>query len=198
MAEVDASLVKDLRVKTGAGFMDCKRALEQAQGNFEKAIDFLRKKGLSDAAKRAERTTNQGVVNSYIHAGGKIGVLVEVNCETDFVARNEKFQELVKNIAIHVAAANPLYLDQDSIPPEVLEKEKEIFRDQAKEGGKPAHVLDKIVDGKVKKYYSEVCLLEQPFVKDPDRTIGDVLREAISVIGENIKVRRFVRFALGQ
>ena len=197
MPEVDASLVKDLRVKTGAGFMDCKKALEQSQGNFEKAIEFLRKKGLSDAAKRSERLVNQGVVNAYIHGGGKIGVLVEVNCETDFVARNEKFQELVKNIAMHVAAANPLYLDQDSIPPEVLEKEKEIFRDQAKESGKPANVLDKIVEGKVKKYYSEVCLLEQPFVKDLDRKVSDVLKEAISIIGENIKVRRFVRFALG-
>ena len=198
MADVDASLVKDLRVKTGAGFMDCKRALEQSKGNFEKAIEFLRKKGLSDAAKRSERSTNQGLVNAYIHAGGKIGVLVEVNCETDFVARNEKFQELVKNIAMQVAASNPLYLDQESIPPEVLEKEKEIFRDQAKEGGKPANVLDKIVEGKVKKYCSEVCLLEQPFVKDPDRKVSDILKEAISVIGENIKVRRFVRFALGQ
>ena len=198
MADVDASLVKDLRVKTGAGFMDCKRALEQSKGNFEKAIEFLRKKGLSDAAKRSERSTNQGLVNAYIHAGGKIGVLVEVNCETDFVARNEKFQELVKNIAMQVAASNPLYLDQESIPSEVLEKEKEIFRDQAKEGGKPANVLDKIVEGKVKKYCSEVCLLEQPFVKDPDRKVSDILKEAISVIGENIKVRRFVRFALGQ
>ena len=197
MADVDASLVKDLRVKTGAGFMDCKRALEQSKGNFEKAIEFLRKKGLSDAAKRSERSTNQGLVNAYIHAGGKIGVLVEVNCETDFVARNEKFQELVKNIAMQVAASNPLYLDQESIPLEVLEKEKEIFRDQAKEGGKPANVLDKIVEGKVKKYCSEVCLLEQPFVKDPDRKVNDILKEAISVIGENIKVRRFVRFALG-
>ncbi|HLD73294.1 MAG TPA: translation elongation factor Ts [Bdellovibrionota bacterium] len=197
MADVDASLVKDLRVKTGAGFMDCKRALEQSKGNFEKAIEFLRKKGLSDAAKRSERSTNQGLVNAYIHAGGKIGVLVEVNCETDFVARNEKFQELVKNIAMQVAASNPLYLDQESIPSEVLEKEKEIFRDQAKEGGKPANVLDKIVEGKVKKYCSEVCLLEQPFVKDPDRKVNDILKEAISVIGENIKVRRFVRFALG-
>ena len=198
MADVDASLVKDLRVKTGAGFMDCKRALEQSKGNFEKAIEFLRKKGLSDAAKRSERSTNQGLVNAYIHAGGKIGVLVEVNCETDFVARNEKFQELVKNIAMQVAASNPLYLDQESIPSEVLEKEKEIFRDQAKEGGKPANVLDKIVEGKVKKYCSEVCLLEQPFVKDPNRKVSDILKEAISVIGENIKVRRFVRFALGQ
>ncbi len=198
MADVDASLVKDLRVKTGAGFMDCKKALEQAQGNLEKAIEYLRKKGLSDAAKRSERSVNQGVVNSYIHGGGKIGVLVEINCETDFVARNEKFQELVKNVAMHVAAANPLYLDSTSIPPEVLEKEREIFRDQAKESGKPANVLDKIVEGKVKKYYSEVCLLEQPYVKDPGKKVDDILKEAISIIGENIKVRRFVRFALGQ
>ena len=198
MPEVDALLVKDLRTKTGAGFMDCKKALEQSGGNVEKAIEYLRKKGIADASKRTGKTTNQGSVSSYIHAGGKVGVLVEVNCETDFVARTEVFQSLVKNIAMHVAAANPLYLDPEAIPHEVLEKEKEIFREQMKDQTKEPHIVDKIIEGKVKKYYTEVCLLEQPYVRDPDKKISDVVKEAIASLGENIQVKRFARFALGQ
>jgi elongation factor Ts len=198
VADVSAHLVKDLRTKTGAGFMDCKKALSESDGDVEKAIEILRKKGLSEASKRAGKSTNQGSVGSYIHAGGKIGVLVEINCETDFVARTDQFQELVKNISMHIAAANPLYLDAESVSQEVLEKEKEIFRDQAKASGKPDNILDKIVEGKIKKYYAEVCLVNQAYVKDPDKKVNDVIKESVAALGENIQVKRFSRFALGQ
>jgi elongation factor Ts len=196
--EVTAQMVKQLRERTGAPMMDCKSALGEAQGDVEKAIDVLRKKGLSQAAKKSGRVTAEGAVGSYIHAGGKIGVLVEVNCETDFVARTEPFQELVKDIAMHIAAADPKFVGREEVTPEVLERERAIFRDQALASGKPANIVDKIVDGKLEKYYSEFVLLEQPFVKDPDKTIGQLVAERVGKIGENIQVRRFSRFRLGE
>ena len=196
--EISAKMVKDLRDKTGAGMMDCKSALTESNGDMEKAVDILRTKGLSKAAKRAGRAANEGVVGSYIHMGGKIGVLVEVNCESDFVASNEDFQSFVKDVAMHIAASNPLFVDRDEVPEEMLEREKDIYRAQAKESGKPDKVIDKIVDGKVGKYYTEVCLLEQPFVKDTDLTVQDYLNNTIATIGENIIIRRFVRYQMGE
>ena len=196
--EVTAQMVKQLRERTGAPMMDCKAALGESQGDVEKAIDVLRKKGLSQAAKKSGRVTAEGAVGSYIHAGGKIGVLVEVNCETDFVARTEGFQELLRDIAMHIAAADPKFVGREEVTPEVLEREREIFRDQALASGKPANIVDKIVDGKLEKYYSEHVLLEQPFVKDPDKTISQLVAERVGKIGENIKVRRFARFKLGE
>ena len=196
--EVTAQMVKQLRERTGAPMMDCKAALGESQGDVEKAIDVLRKKGLSQAAKKSGRVTAEGAVGSYIHAGGKIGVLVEVNCETDFVARTEGFQELLRDIAMHIAAADPKFVGREEVTPEVLEREREIFRDQALASGKPANIVDKIVDGKLEKYYSEHVLLEQPFVKDPDKTISPLVAERVGKIGENIKVRRFARFKLGE
>jgi elongation factor Ts len=196
--EVTAQMVKQLRERTGAPMMDCKAALGESQGDVEKAIDVLRKKGLSQAAKKSGRVTAEGAVGSYIHAGGKIGVLVEVNCETDFVARTEGFQELVRDIAMHIAAADPKFVGREEVTPEVLEREREIFRDQALASGKPANIVDKIVDGKLEKYYGEYVLLEQPFVKDTDKTIGQLIAERVGKIGENIKVRRFSRFKLGE
>jgi elongation factor Ts len=196
--EVTAQMVKQLRERTGAPMMDCKAALGESQGDVEKAIDVLRKKGLSQAAKKSGRVTAEGAVGSYIHAGGKIGVLVEVNCETDFVARTEGFQELLRDIAMHIAAADPKFVGREEVTPEVLERERAIFRDQALASGKPANIVDKIVDGKLEKYYSEYVLLEQPFVKDPDKTISQLVAEKVGKIGENIKVRRFARFKLGE
>ncbi len=196
--EITAKMVKELRDKTNAGMMDCKQALKETGGDLDQAIDFLRQKGLLTARKRAGRATKEGQVHSYIHAGGKLGVLVEVNCETDFVAKNEQFEALVHNVAMHIAASNPVCLDPESLPQDVLAKEREIFKAQALEMGKPENVVEKIVEGRVKKFYSEVCLLEQPYVKDPDRTIRDLLNEAIAAIGENINIRRFVRFQLGE
>lgn len=196
--EINAQTVKELRDKTGAGMMDCKGALTEAGGDIEKAIEFLRKKGLSRAAKRAGRTANEGAVGSYIHMGGKIGVMVEVNCESDFVAKNEDFQSFVKDIAMHIAASSPLYLIEEDVPEDVLEKEKDIYRAQAKDSGKPEKVIDKIVEGKLKKFYTEVCLLDQPYVKDTDITVSDYIKNIISKIGENIVIRRFVRFQLGE
>ena len=196
--EVTAQMVKQLRERTGAPMMDCKAALGESQGDVEKAIDVLRKKGLSQAAKKSGRVTAEGAVGSYIHAGGKIGVLLEVNCETDFVARTEGFQELVRDIAMHIAAADPKFIGREEVTPEVLERERAIFRDQALASGKPASIVDKIVDGKLEKYYSEFVLLEQPFVKDPDKTVGQLVAERVGKIGENIKVRRFARFKLGE
>lgn len=196
--EISAKMVKDLRDKTGAGMMDCKSALTDADGDMEKAVDILRTKGLSKAAKRAGRAANEGVVGSYIHMGGKIGVLVEVNCESDFVASNEDFQSFVKDVAMHIAASNPLFVGRDEVPEEMLEREKDIYRAQAKESGKPEKVIDKIVEGKVGKYYTEVCLLEQPFVKDTDLTVQDYLNNTIATIGENIIIRRFVRYQMGE
>jgi elongation factor Ts len=195
---ISAQMVKDLRERTGAPMMDCKSALTEANGDIEKAIDVLRKKGLSSAAKKAGRVATEGVVASYIHAGGKIGVLVEVNCETDFVARTDQFGELVKDIAMHIAAAEPRYVGREEVTSDDIEKEREILREQALASGKPAAVVDKIVEGRISKFYSEVCLLEQPFVKDPDTTVGDLITAKIAKIGENIKVRRFVRYRLGE
>ena len=195
---ITAAMVKDLREKTGVGVMECKEALTESNGDMEAAISYLRKKGLATAVKKGGRATHEGLVGSYIHAGGKIGVLVEVGCETDFVARTPQFQELVKDLAMHIAAAGPLYLSRDEVSPEVVEKEKEIYREQASQSGKPEKVLDKIVEGKLEKYYSEVCLLEQPFVKDPDVSIRDLISQRIAQIVENILVKQFARFQVGR
>jgi elongation factor Ts len=196
--EITAQMVKQLRERTGAGMMDCKSALNETQGDMESAVDFLRKKGLAAAAKKAGRVAAEGAVGSYIHAGGKIGVLVEVNCETDFVARTEEFQELVRDIAMHIAAAEPRAVRREEVTQADLDRERAIFRDQALASGKPANIVDKIVDGKIEKYYSEFVLLEQPFVKDPDKSVGQLVTEKIAKIGENIQVRRFSRFKLGE
>lgn len=187
--------VKKLRVKTSAGMMDCKDALKKAEGDIEKAVEILRKKGIAKAAKKAERVAEQGVIESYVHMGGRLGVLVEVNCETDFVAKNDQFRHLTKDLAMQVAASNPEYVSADEVPAEVLEKEKEIIKTQIK--GKPDDVVEKIVEGKIKKYFSEVCLLEQPFIKDPDKKIKDLVTQSIAKLGENIVVKRFIRFELG-
>jgi elongation factor Ts len=196
--QVSAQMVKELRERTGAGMMDCKAALAEAGGDLEKAIDALRKRGLAAAAKRAGRVAAEGAVASYIHAGGKLGVLVEVNCETDFVGRTEEFQELVRDVAMHVAAADPRYVRREEVPAEALERERAIFREQAAASGKPAQVIEKIVEGKLEKFYAESCLLEQPFVKNPDLTVGQLVQEKVAKIGENIQVRRFARFKLGE
>jgi elongation factor Ts len=196
--EISIELVKDLRQRTGAGVIDCKAALLEARGNMEAAIDYLRRKGLATAAKKAGRIATDGLVSSYIHAGGKMGVLVEVNCETDFVAKTEDFQTFVKNTAMHIAAANPQYIRREEIPEELLERERAIYRTQAQEAGKPQKIIDKIVEGKMERFYSEVCLLEQTYVRDPDLTIKELLDAMIAKIGENISIRRFARFQLGE
>lgn len=198
MAEISAQLVKELRERTGAGFMDCKKALEECNGDIEEAIVLLRKKGLAKAEKKAGRETADGLIGSYIHAGGKIGVLVEVNCETDFVARTADFQNLVKEIAMQIAAMNPKYVSVEDVPPEVLEREKEILREQAKASGKPDHVVEKVVEGKLKKFFEENCLLEQPYIRDQSMTVKELIAQAIAKLGENIRVRRFVRFQLNE
>lgn len=190
--------VAKLRSMTGAGMMDCKKALTESNGDIEKATSWLREKGIAAAAKKADRIAAEGVVNSYIHMGGKIGVLVEVNCETDFVAKSEPFLALTKDIAMQIAAAKPLFVSIEEVDPSALEQEKEILRKQAENEGKPANVVDKMVEGRVKKYYSEVCLLEQPFVKDGSKTVKDIINEAILSIGEKIAVRRFVRYEMGE
>jgi len=195
---VSTSQVKELREKTGVGIMDCKTALKECDGDINKAIDYLRKKGIATAKKRSSRTTSQGQVMSYIHAGGKIGVLVEVNCETDFTGKNEDFAIFVKDLAIQIAATSPVAIDRESIPQDILEKEREIYATQAKESGKPEKVIEKIVEGKLKKFFAEACLLEQPFVKNPDITVQDLINEMIAKTGENIVMRRFVRFQLGE
>ncbi len=196
--QVTAQQVKELRERTGAGMMDCKSALVEAKGDLELASEVLRKRGLAAAAKKAGRIAADGSVGSYIHAGGKIGVLVEVNCETDFVARTDEFRELVRDIAMHVAAADPRYLSRDEVTDDVLAKEREIFRQRALDEGKPANVVDRIVEGRVGKFYAETVLLEQPFVKDPDKTVEQMIAEKIAKIGENIRVRRFARYQLGE
>ncbi|MBZ0088984.1 MAG: translation elongation factor Ts [Thermoanaerobaculia bacterium] len=196
--QVTAQMVKELRERTGAGMMDCKAALTETGGDMEKAVDTLRKKGLAAAAKKAGRVAADGVVGSYIHAGGKIGVLVEVNCETDFVARTDGFQELVKDIAMHIAAADPRFVRREEVSADVLERERAIYADQAAASGKPAAVVAKIVEGKLEKFYAEACLLEQPFVKNPDISVGQMVTDAVAKIGENIQVRRFARFKLGE
>ncbi len=196
--EVSASMVKDLREKTGAGMMDCKKALAESGGNFEKAVDYLRQKGLATAARRAGRVASEGQIGSYVHAGGKIGVMVEVNCETDFVAKTDDFQAFAKDIAMHIAASSPLYIQRENVPPEVFDREREIYRAQAREAGKPEKIMEKIVEGKLEKFYSEVCLLEQPFIKDPDRTVQDLLNGLIGKLGEKVEIRRFLRFQVGE
>ena len=196
--EITAQMVKELRERTGAPMMDCKAALTESKGDVEAAVDVLRKKGLAAAAKKAGRVTAEGAVGSYIHGGGKIGVLVEVNCETDFVARTDQFLELVRDIAMHIAAAEPKFVQREEVTPDVLERERAIFSEQAAASGKPANVVEKIVAGKLEKYYSEFVLLEQPFVKDPDKTVSQLIAEKVAKIGENIQVRRFTRFKLGE
>lgn len=195
---ITAEMVKNLREKTGAGMMDCKAALSEMNGDMDKAIDFLRKKGLASAAKKSERTTSQGVISSYIHAGGKIGVLIEVNCETDFVARTDDFQSLVKDLAMHVAAANPQFVKREDVPSEVLDREKEVYRGQLREMKKPEAMLEKIIEGKMDKFYSDICLIEQAFVKDADVKVQSLLTDKIAKLGENITIKRFARFELGQ
>lgn len=198
MAEISAKTVKQLRDKTGAGMMDCKKALSECGGEIDKAVDFLRKKGLATAKKRAGRAMTEGLIQSYIHMGSKLGVLVEINCETDFVARNDDFREFAKNIAMHIAASNPLGVSPEDISEDMINKEKDIYRAQALEMGKPENVVDRIVEGKLKKFYEENCLLNQPYVKDPDLTITDLLNELIAKIGENISIKRFARFQIGE
>ncbi len=195
--EISATMVKELREKTGAGIMDCKEALSASEGSIENAIDFLRKKGLQSANKRSSRATREGVVHSYIHGGGRLGVLVEVNCETDFVARTDDFQELCRDLGMQIAASNPSYVSVEQVPEDALAKERDILTEQARQSGRPENVISKIVDGRLQKYYQEVCLLEQPFVKDTDKTVHDVLRDNIARLGENISVARFARFVLG-
>jgi len=195
--EISADIVKDLRVKTGAGIMDCKEALKVAGGNFEKAIDFLREKGLSAATKKSSRATKDGLVTSYIHMGGKVGVMIEVNCETDFVAKTDDFKTLTRDLAMHVAAMNPLYVKPEDVPEAALQREKDIYRKQVIAEGKPEKIADKIVEGKLKKYYEEVCLVKQKFIKDTNKTVEDLIKAAIAKTGENILVKRFVRYQLG-
>ena len=198
MSEVTAAMVKQLRDKTGSGMMDCKKALTENGGDMDKAIDFLRKKGLATAAKRAGRETSEGVVQHYVHTGGKLGVMVEVNCETDFVAKSEDFQEFAKNIAMHIAATNPIGITPEDVPAETLAREKDIYMDQARQTGKPENVIEKIVEGKMSKFLKENCLMNQAYVKNPDITIADLLNELIAKIGENISIKRYVRFQIGE
>jgi elongation factor Ts len=195
---ISANLVKELRERTGAGMMDCKKALTETNGDTEKAIEFLREKGLSAAAKKAGRIATEGVIETYIHGGGRIGVMLELNCETDFVAKTDDFKELAKDIAMHIAAARPEFLRPEEVPAEELEKEKSILRAQALNEGKPEKIVDKMVEGRIAKYFKDVCLMEQPFVKDPDKTISQLITEKIAKIGENISIRRFVRYELGE
>ncbi|MEW6013776.1 MAG: translation elongation factor Ts [Candidatus Zixiibacteriota bacterium] len=196
--EITAQQVKELREKTGAGMMDCKKALTETGGDFDKAINYLREKGIAKAASKAGRSTKEGVIASYIHPGDKLGVLVELNCETDFVARTTEFRALAKDISMQIAATNPLAVSRDGLDPKVIEAETAIYRQQALNEGKPEKILDKIVAGKLDKYYAEVCLMEQPFVKDGEKTITDIINDAIAKIGENISVKRFARFRLGE
>lgn len=196
MAEISAALVKELREKTNAGMMDCKRALDESKGNLEEAETILRKKGIASASKKASRVAKEGIVASYIHLQGKVGVLVEINCETDFVAKNENFREFVKDITLHIAAAHPTCVSREQVAPEILEKERAVFAAQVQ--GKPANIVDKIVDGKIDKFYSTICLLEQPFIKNPDLTIKDLINAKITELGENIVVRRFARYMVGE
>jgi elongation factor Ts len=196
--ELNATVVKELREKTGAGFMDCKKALAETGGNLEKAVDYLRQKGLAAAAKRADRVAADGAVGAYVHPGGKIGVLVEINCQTDFVARTTEFQILLKDMAMQIAAASPHYVKREEVPGDEIAKEREIYYRQAVESGKPEKVIEKIVEGKMERFYSEVCLLEQAFIKDPDRKVSDIINDAITRMGEKIEVRRFARYHLGE
>jgi elongation factor Ts len=196
--EVNATAVKELRERTGAGIMDCKKALAETGGSLDKAVDYLRQKGLAAAAKRADRVAADGAVGAYVHPGGKIGVLVEINCETDFVARTAEFQGLLKDIAMQIAAASPRFVRRDEVSAEESDKEKAIYRQQALESGKPEKVVEKIVEGKMDRFYSEVCLLEQPFIKEPERKVSDIVNDAAARLRENIQVRRFARYNLGE
>ncbi|MBN2006138.1 MAG: translation elongation factor Ts [Anaerolineae bacterium] len=196
--EITADMVKELRQATAAGILDCRKALEVAEGDFDKAVDYLREKGLAKAAKRMDREAKDGLIVSYIHGGGRIGVLIEVNCETDFVARTDDFRNLVEDIALQVAAMSPKYIKREDIPASALDHERTIFRTQALEEGKPEQVVDRIVEGRMEKFYQEVCLLEQEFIRNEDQTIDDLLKAAITTTGENIIVRRFARFELGE
>ena len=195
---IDAKLVKALREKTGAGMMDCKKALQESQGNIEDAVDYLRKSGVSKAEKKGARATKEGLIYSYIHAGGRLGVLLEINCETDFVAKTDGFTDLAHNLAMQIAATNPLSVDKNSIDEETINREKNIFSEQAKMEGKPENIIDKMVDGRLKKFFQENCLLEQSYIKDPDKKVNDLLTETIAVLGENISINRFSRFAIGE
>ena len=195
---IDATTVKKLREKTGAGMMDCKKALVETDGDIDKAVDFLRKSGIAKAEKKGERTAKEGLVFSYIHHGGRLGVLLELNCETDFVAKTDGFSDLANNISMQIAATNPLGISRDEIDQSVLDREKEIFADQAKESGKPDNIIDKIVEGRVEKFFAESCLLEQQYIKDPDRKVLDLITESVATLGENIVVNRFIRFAIGE
>jgi len=197
MTAIRATMVKQLREKTGVGIMDCKEALLQSNGDIDNAVDFLRKKGLATAQKRAGRAMSEGLIQPYIHMGGKLGVLVEINCETDFVAKNDDFKEFAKNIAMHIAATNPVGIASNDVPEEVINKEKEIYRAQAIELGKPENVVDKIVEGKLNKFYKDNCLLNQAYVRNPDMNISDLLNDLIAKMGENITIKRFVRFQIG-
>lgn len=197
MANITAAMVKELREKTGAGMMDCKKALQESGGDLEKAIDFLRKKGIAKAEKKSAREVKDGLVEAYIHAGGKLGVLVELNCETDFVAKTDEFKELARNLAMQIAATNPIAIRREDIPREVIDRELEIYKASAKEQGKPEHILEKIATGRLEKFYAEQVLEEQAFIRDPDKTIKDVITEVIAKLGENITVHRFARFRIG-
>ncbi len=198
MPEISAQMVKDIRDATSASFIDCKKALEETSGNVDKAVEILRVKGLAKASKKAGRDTPEGVVTSYIHAGGKIGVLLEVNCETDFVARNDEFQQFTKEVAMQIAAANPTYVTEADVPEDIINKEKEIIKAQVIESGKPDNIADKIVEGKISKYFEENCLVNQIYIRDTKRKISDLLSELIAKVGENIQIRRFERFQLGE
>ncbi|HEA66188.1 MAG TPA: translation elongation factor Ts [Desulfobacterales bacterium] len=198
MTEISAAMVKQLREKTGAGIMDCKEALSECDSDTDKAIDFLRTKGLAIARKRAGRGTSEGLIQAYIHTGGKIGVLVEINCETDFVAKNDDFKEFTKNMALHIAATNPIGISPEDVPQTIIEREKDIYRAQAREMGKPEKMIDKIAEGKLNKFYKDSCLLLQPYVRDPSISIQDVLNDLIAKIGENITINRFSRLQIGE
>ena len=195
---IDAKLVKNLREKTGAGMMDCKKALVDSNGDLDKAVDYLRKSGIAKAEKKGTRDTREGLVYSYIHAGGRLGVLLELNCETDFVAKTDGFTELAHNLAMQIAATNPLSLDRESIDDKIIAREKEIFTDQAKSEGKPDNIIEKMVEGRLSKFFQESCLLEQTYIKDPDKKVSDLLTETIATLGENISINRFIRFAVGE
>ncbi len=195
---INAQVVKELREKTGAGMMDCKKALVDSKGDMDKAVDFLRKAGIAKAENKEKREAKEGIVYSYIHHGGRLGVLVEVNCETDFVAKTDDFQDLAHNVAMQIAATNPVAVSPADVPSELIEKEKEIFIAQAKESGKPDNIIDKIVAGRVQKFYQEVCLVEQPYIKDPEKHVGDLITEAVNTLGENITIGRYIRYAIGE
>ena len=197
MADISAAKVKELRERTNAGMMDCKKALQECACDMEKAIAWLRQKGLAVAAKRAGRATSEGAIQSYIHAGSKLGVIVEINCETDFVAKTDQFIQFTKDVAMHIAASNPVCIKREDVPQDILEKEREIYKNQAIDAGKPEHIAEKMVTGRIEKFYKEICLLEQPFVKNPDISIQDLLNDLIAKMGENISIRRFIRYQIG-